>query len=1163
MNKWNELTMAERAKYIKIGVQNGITSMKHISDAYNVYADGGQYNAGALVDGIYEASSRDEFLGNPEHNYDFTQSEEWIRRHGYTRDSRGHLDDRVKKPSHPTHPSRGTFRSNNEFELSDRGIGNSNYTLFGLVDNNQDPQATMTYRGSTVLPEMTVTPDKTYIHNSYDNIDIYFKNGGKINRFDDGGSMTPITDDFRKSILPPSLDDYIREHYGYRRYKLQDSIMDSIPTKKNKSASVGSDDRSANNISSTKAEPDTVEVNVSKPGTYFPLDWRNRPNTTVDDEGNYHTELPDVYMIDNRPLTFGDRLYRGINAALNSNPITSYTRVRNMQKANMSNYYNLSPRQTASIMSTVGNFIKPFNPAMGYGLQGFDLVFDTYDAIYNPSVGNTLSVLGDLSGLDFLTGKVRPFNLPVFDFPTFTFTDGDGNRLLSIPGGTVGGQTVNPVPAVNALKAFGVADDLANSFGYDLFDLKKSEDPDTIRIHSTPQGGYGEYIHTPWDEFNERKKNEYKKGGNLFDKGGMKTHSILNTGVATEGLGVIADLIKKGVKSGIKKGIDYIVNSNNNKDVKAEENYNPIQRALRTSEVGSIVKKDDNHYYRVNSDLTATRVQKMDDGTFRWKDPNGRLMQTSTSKFKELDDNTQAFIVAKEIAMDQKIDRDLNKLNKNELIQTQMALADEGYYEQILRTKSKSQIKKLQKKLKLKVDGIIGPKTIKAFNDSQVDGLLGNNTKKALRTKYNNQSNSTFKVKKGLDGCAQFVTSAFEYKNGNVSKQLGVIGDAWTMPQNIVNKGGIMKYNLYESKAFDNVKDVRDLRRVTKEENKKNPVDYNKVSVGDIVGIFIPSSDMHDIALKNGTTKNTHIGYIVGLDKDGMPLVSHNIHSDYRVDRIDKITGSKTSEAFITTVTSPKKSQPLVPELEFKPKESRFDVKNKGKDFQEVLNGMEGAFDIFQKMFTNINVEDAMITAIAVQNNETNMGRRRLSDVSSTSYIAKKKKELRDYVRESKGLKDDTKSSNQMKMKLSSLTPNEQRMLGINSLEDLESPQKAGIGALYIMCKNMDYFTRLKEAYPELGLSDDDVESLTMLSYNQGMGSLKNIGFRRDTGTLAPNEISEIRKLAEDGATIKDITSTNYRHMGKLGEWIYNMIGKEAPTYISRAKKAKSKIIRK
>ena len=50
---------------------------------------------------------------------------------------------------------------------------NPNYTLFGLNDNNQDPQAVMTYKGGVVLPEITVTPKKNYIHNPYDNINIY------------------------------------------------------------------------------------------------------------------------------------------------------------------------------------------------------------------------------------------------------------------------------------------------------------------------------------------------------------------------------------------------------------------------------------------------------------------------------------------------------------------------------------------------------------------------------------------------------------------------------------------------------------------------------------------------------------------------------------------------------------------------------------------------------------------------------------------------------------------------------------------------------------------------------------------------------------------------------------------------------------------------------
>lgn len=174
--KWSDLSMAERARIIALGVQSGITNLNDIRNIYNSFAEGGQYSAGKMVNTLYESAAEVESLGEPEHHYDFTQSEEWANAHGYYPDERGHRDDRVKKPAHPTHPSRGQFKSMNEFELSDKGMEDPNYTLFGLVDGGQDPQATMTYKGSIVLPELTVTPNRTYIHNPYDNINILLGN---------------------------------------------------------------------------------------------------------------------------------------------------------------------------------------------------------------------------------------------------------------------------------------------------------------------------------------------------------------------------------------------------------------------------------------------------------------------------------------------------------------------------------------------------------------------------------------------------------------------------------------------------------------------------------------------------------------------------------------------------------------------------------------------------------------------------------------------------------------------------------------------------------------------------------------------------------------------------------------------------------------------------
>ena len=139
--------------------------------------DGGPlspYSAESLVNAIYDSSVGEEFLGKPSHNYDFTQSDEWANSHGYYPDSRGHRDDRVKKPAHPTHPSRGNW-TGNVFNLTDKGMRDPNYILFGMNDGGQDPQDIMSYKGGIVLPEITVTPRNSYINNSYDNTHIIMK----------------------------------------------------------------------------------------------------------------------------------------------------------------------------------------------------------------------------------------------------------------------------------------------------------------------------------------------------------------------------------------------------------------------------------------------------------------------------------------------------------------------------------------------------------------------------------------------------------------------------------------------------------------------------------------------------------------------------------------------------------------------------------------------------------------------------------------------------------------------------------------------------------------------------------------------------------------------------------------------------------------------------
>jgi hypothetical protein len=171
---WKDLTMQEKADIMKLSLANGISSLKTIKEQYNKYAEGGNFNAGNLVNAIYNNTKNEEYLGPPNHGYNFIKPTWWIKQNGFNNvDERGHMDDRVKLESHPTHPSRGTFRSLNQFDFTNKGFEDPNYTMFGVVDNDQDPQATMTYRGGIVLPELTITPKGNYVLNSYDNFKLH------------------------------------------------------------------------------------------------------------------------------------------------------------------------------------------------------------------------------------------------------------------------------------------------------------------------------------------------------------------------------------------------------------------------------------------------------------------------------------------------------------------------------------------------------------------------------------------------------------------------------------------------------------------------------------------------------------------------------------------------------------------------------------------------------------------------------------------------------------------------------------------------------------------------------------------------------------------------------------------------------------------------------
>lgn len=184
--EWDKLSLQDKAKYIRLGVQSGIYDLNTIKQAINTYQDGGytnndknsrgkQYSSQHIND-LFNQNFKQEWLGEPLHHYDVTISDQEADSLGYKKNYRNHRDDRVKKPAHPTYPNRGHWVNyDSDFSLSESGLDDSNHTLFGTHEN--DPNARILYNNSVVLPEVTVTPKGNYYYNPYDNIK-YYGGGG-------------------------------------------------------------------------------------------------------------------------------------------------------------------------------------------------------------------------------------------------------------------------------------------------------------------------------------------------------------------------------------------------------------------------------------------------------------------------------------------------------------------------------------------------------------------------------------------------------------------------------------------------------------------------------------------------------------------------------------------------------------------------------------------------------------------------------------------------------------------------------------------------------------------------------------------------------------------------------------------------------------------------
>lgn len=414
-----------------------------------------------------------------------------------------------------------------------------------------------------------------------------------------------------------------------------------------------------------------------------------------------------------------------------------------------------------------------------------------------------------------------------------------------------------------------------------------------------------------------------------------------------------------------------------------------------------------------------------------------------------------------------------------------------------------------------------------------IDGKFGDKTKQAYlkyktAERVGDLSGETEKSTCSYDGCAEYVSS--------VTRSYGwVLGDAWTMKNNIETNGGTVKYNIYTDPRFSRVKDIGQLKNVTETVKRNNKASADMFEVGDVVGLYNKGSNMHQTALKDGRgTYNTHVGVVTEI-KDGKPIISHNIHGKLHHDSYNNLT--------IGWIGTP---APRI--AQYKPSKQPETLKDKINIYSKELTEILAPGVDSEKIANNIK---------GILRKETGLGR-----LTPTEADIKEIQVKRFLLGESTDPEDISRGIG--KLKTATIPDDMKYFLGINN-ENVDDD--AGIKAA--VYKYVDAYNQLKkysQNNPQLNLTDEDLHQMSILAYNQGTDKLMNLGYNNPSMPIS-SEVDALRDLYS--GNVKDISSTNFKYLPTinttilgvpvnidLGQALYNLRYPEGhESYISRVNK--------
>lgn len=456
---------------------------------------------------------------------------------------------------------------------------------------------------------------------------------------------------------------------------------------------------------------------------------------------------------------------------------------------------------------------------------------------------------------------------------------------------------------------------------------------------------------------------------------------------------------------------------------------------------------------------------------------------------------------------------------------------------------------------------------------SNIDGRFGERTKMALLD-YNSSKVEEEEDVEGLifdtipttledDRCAAGMCEILEL-NDVETEAIGVkYKDAWDLLESMEHVGNsVVQFNIYDDSLFDNVDEntsVSELKNLTAKAKRKYQTTASNYKVGDIVGIYWPGSSHHDETL-NSETHNTHSGFVSSIDENGTPIITHNVGGNVRnvpynevatawISRpnenirltttyaeqqdLDDIAISQVDPALISNFEN-KIERPLTDEERTIVSNIMQRANYNSKHIPEILNSSVDQEWLNAAIFGITGVETA---------GGINAPRTR-DDLSTTRALA----------HEWKDTKDADISLGIGKTKYNSLDNFARNYFEINSAADLADDNKAVDAISYIIVKNYELFKNYAQQYPALGLSEEDVRNMTLLSYNQGVSRLLTTGRNEDNTRSSDEELAALRELYE--GSMADISSTNYSRVPG-GESLYNAalaIGYETPSerYISK-----------